>query len=67
MEFYFTCFQGRLQPKVLDIHLPRTAWRPQIAGVAAPSAARSGISFIRFIPSLCHRSGNARAEGECLK
>ena len=34
-----TCFQGQFEPEVLDIHLPQTARRPKIAGVAAPSAA----------------------------
>jgi hypothetical protein len=66
MEFYFTCFQGRLQPEILDIHLPRTAWRPKTASVASLSPANN-INLTRFIPSLCHRSGDARVVGECLK
>ena len=63
---YRTCFQGRLQPEVLDIHLPKTAWRPKIASVAALSPA-GNISRTRLIPGLCHRSGDARVKGECLK
>ena len=58
---YRTCFQGQFEPEVLDIHLPQTARRPKITGVAAPSAA-SDISFIHFIPNLCHRLGGARME-----
>ena len=36
---YRTCFQGQFEPEVLDIHLPQTARRPKITGVAALSAA----------------------------
>ena len=42
---YRTCFQGRFQPEVLDIHLPRTAWRPQIEGVASLPVADSTILY----------------------
>ena len=62
---YRTCFQGRIQPEALDIHLPKTAWRSKIASVAALSPA-GNISLTRFIPSLCHRSGDARVKGEYL-
>jgi len=40
---YRTCCKGWFQPEVLDIHLPGTAWRPQIEGVASQSAARSTV------------------------
>ena len=38
---YRTCFSGWFLPEVLDIHLPGTARRSQIAGLAPPSAANS--------------------------
>ena len=47
---YRTFFQGQFQPDVLDIHLPQTARRPKITGVAALSAA-NGMNFVRFTPS----------------
>ena len=47
---YRTFFQGQFQPEVLNIHLPQTARRPKITGVAALSAA-NGMNFVRFTPS----------------
>lgn len=44
---YRTCFQGRFQPEVFDIHLPGTARRPQIAGVVSLPVGAS-TNLFRF-------------------